>query len=265
MDGNYTKINIRKITPSGAVVTIISDPTLSDYNFRTSPSGDNYLYTNSGRVFKIDGSGNKTEIIYDRFLTPGIEAFDQLNSIEVDASGTIFFIAKGSIYKLEKSGKLSLFYQADKNPFYPGYIQSTIDFHGNIYIVESFNMGCKIKKVNNAGLHTFIDVKPPSGMEDLFVINNVTVDSQGNFYFIVYGLTILSGSEELPRAHHIYKMDKNGIITRIAGNDAKTPLINGSGLSATFNFPLGIVIDNFNNLYIADSRNNLIRKIEIRK
>src|SRR5215467_12256715 len=52
------------------------------------------------------------------------------------------------------------------------------------------------------------------------------------------------------------------IISTIAGTG--TPGYTGDGgpaISATFNFPFGIAIDNARNIYIADHENNVIRKI----
>lgn len=51
-----------------------------------------------------------------------------------------------------------------------------------------------------------------------------------------------------------------GIVSTLAGNGS-AGAVNGVGSGATFNQPLGLTIDNQNNLYLADSSNHLIRKI----
>lgn len=61
--------------------------------------------------------------------------------------------------------------------------------------------------------------------------------------------------------HRIRKIDEAGIVSTFAGTG--TPgLVNGNVATAQFNNPLGIAIDNFNNVYISDNLNFVIRKID---
>jgi len=54
----------------------------------------------------------------------------------------------------------------------------------------------------------------------------------------------------------------NGIITTVCGNDsAGYSGDGGDASSATLNYPRGLCIDAYNNIYIADTANNVIRKI----
>jgi DNA-binding beta-propeller fold protein YncE len=56
----------------------------------------------------------------------------------------------------------------------------------------------------------------------------------------------------------------NGDVTSLAGNFTTSGSADGTGTSATFNNPSGIVIDSTNtNLYVADTDNHLIRKVVI--
>jgi len=57
----------------------------------------------------------------------------------------------------------------------------------------------------------------------------------------------------------IRKIEKNGQVSTIAGSTQG--FVNGTGTEARFNFPEGICIDKYKNLYITDGRNNVIRKI----
>ena len=52
-----------------------------------------------------------------------------------------------------------------------------------------------------------------------------------------------------------------GFVTTIAGTPMVSGSSNGNGMAARFNEPFGITIDNGGNLYVADSRNNLVRAI----
>lgn len=79
--------------------------------------------------------------------------------------------------------------------------------------------------------------------------NGIVADSQNNIYVVDKGNNC------------IRKIDSNGVVTTLAGS--RTPgLLNGTGTNAKFFSPSGIDIDSFGNLYIADTSNNCIRKID---
>ena len=61
----------------------------------------------------------------------------------------------------------------------------------------------------------------------------------------------------------IRKIDKNLDVTTIAGKyiGVRTELTDGLGTEARFSYPRGITIDENNNLYVADTHNNCIRRI----
>jgi sugar lactone lactonase YvrE len=86
-------------------------------------------------------------------------------------------------------------------------------------------------------------------------IQGVCIDSFGKIY-------ITESS-----ANRILKYDPvSGNIILFAGNNSKSTgansgLVNGPAFTARFNTPIGITIDNNNNLYVADSANFVIRKI----
>ena len=79
----------------------------------------------------------------------------------------------------------------------------------------------------------------------------ITVDSSGNIY-------IADTSNDVIR-----KINTSGLVTTIAGFAGIVGSADGVGLSARFNSPRGIVIDNSGNLYVADTGNNAIRKISL--
>ena len=88
----------------------------------------------------------------------------------------------------------------------------------------------------------------------------VAVDGAGNLY-------IADTDNNLIR-----KVSANGIISTVAGNGVPDPGLLGYGNSgysgdggpataATMNWPTGVAVDGAGNLYIADSGNNVIRKV----
>ncbi len=78
----------------------------------------------------------------------------------------------------------------------------------------------------------------------------ITVDTSGNFYFTDYFNSV------------VRKVGSSGVITTVAGNGSNN--YNGDGgaaITAALNRPLGVTIDAAGNLYIADTGNNVIRKV----
>ncbi|MEO8033174.1 MAG: hypothetical protein ABI837_01995, partial [Acidobacteriota bacterium] len=64
-------------------------------------------------------------------------------------------------------------------------------------------------------------------------------------------------------AHRIRKVDSSGIITTVAGSGVQGYSGDGGdAIAATLNNPLAVAVDATGNLYIADSDNNVIRKVD---
>ena len=84
----------------------------------------------------------------------------------------------------------------------------------------------------------------------------VTLDSLGNLY-------ISDGGNGYMNGNRIRKVDTNGIIMTVAGNGNED--YSGDGVAATNTSlcsPSGVVFDSTGNLYIGDSANHLVRKVD---
>lgn len=60
--------------------------------------------------------------------------------------------------------------------------------------------------------------------------------------------------------HLIRKIDVNGIVTTVAGS-GNSGNNDGQGIAASFNEPWALTLDTLGNIYVADTKNNKIRKI----
>ena len=81
--------------------------------------------------------------------------------------------------------------------------------------------------------------------------SGVAVDAAGNLY--------IADSDN----KRIRKVDTNGIITTVAGNgSAGYSGDGGAATNARLYYPTGVAVDASGNLYIADTENNRIRKVD---
>jgi len=114
------------------------------------------------------------------------------------------------------------------------------DASGNIYISDFYNNA--VRKVDTSGnISTLTLIDQPEG---------IAVDGSGN----VYVASMLSNI--------VIKIDTSGNVTTVAGDyDADYYGGGGSATSAALNQPMGLAIDSSGNLYIADSSNNVIRRV----
>jgi sugar lactone lactonase YvrE len=170
-----------------------------------------------------------------------------------------------------------------------------LDANGNLFVGDN----ARIRRVDTNGIITTVAGSASTGFSGdggyatnaaLIGASGVTSDSRGNLFFADYG------------NNRIRKVDSNGIITTFAGmgspfswgdggpatNAAIVPTyvtadvfgnilaadnygnsvreIDTNGIITTLigvNFPYGLTVDSFDNLYIADSQNNRIGKFAL--
>ncbi|QZY54095.1 immunoglobulin-like domain-containing protein [Crassaminicella profunda] len=133
-----------------------------------------------------------------------------------------------------------------------------VDSYGNIYIVD-IDSNC-IRKVNTSGIITTVagtgesGYSGDNGLATEAKLNSpyaVAIDYDGNVYISDRGNNC------------IRKINTSGIITTIAGTGESGYLGDGGNATeAKFNSPSGIAVDSHSNIYIADSSNHRIRKID---
>jgi sugar lactone lactonase YvrE len=128
-----------------------------------------------------------------------------------------------------------------------------VDANENIYVADALNN--MIRKISHGNVTTLAGAGASGsadgvGTNALFSVPvALAVDGAGNVYVADYGNNLLRRVSPL------------GVVTTLAGLPGVSGSANGNSESATFFQPSGIAVDNATNLYVADTGNDLIRKI----
>ncbi|MDB5025668.1 MAG: hypothetical protein JWP78_3423 [Mucilaginibacter sp.] len=129
-----------------------------------------------------------------------------------------------------------------------------VDRGGNVYVADYGNN--LIRKISAAGVVSTLAGTGATGADNgagnIATFNlpeGVAVDASGNVY-------VADNGNDLIR-----KITPEGVVSTLAGS-GRAGSAGGTGPAASFNSPFGVAVDGAGNVYVADSGNNLIRKID---
>ena len=226
----------------------------------------NVFIANLGAVRRVDTSGN----ISTPVALSGIGlAFDSAGNLYItDTNGT-------AIHKLSPGGVLSLFagsafgFSGDGGPAVQAAIAFpsgvAVDAAGNVYFADKANN--RVRKVDTKGVITTVagsagvpgfsgDGGPATsaklGLNLTAAFQGVAVDSAGNLYIAD------------PRNNRVRTVNTAGIITTYAGNGNIFQTARGDGgppFAAGLSTPYGVQVDSAGNIFIADTGDDIIRKV----
>ena len=135
--------------------------------------------------------------------------------------------------------------------YYPTGI--AVDASGTIYVADQRNN--KIRKITPSGVVSTFAGSGSAGFSDgpslsarFFYPTGIAVDAYGNVYVSDQNSSV------------IRKITPSGFVTTIAGSGGLGST-DGIGTAASFAYPTGIAVDASGTIYVADQRNNKIRKI----
>jgi sugar lactone lactonase YvrE len=133
----------------------------------------------------------------------------------------------------------------------------TVDSSGNVYIADEINH--RVRKVDPSGVITTVagtgvagsaGDNGPAAAAQLDRPIDVRVDTLGNLFVADIG------------AHRVRRIGPDGIITTVAGTGvAGFSGDGGAATAARLASPIEVVPDPFGNLYIADSANSRVRRV----
>ncbi len=136
-----------------------------------------------------------------------------------------------------------------------------VNASGDLYIADSGNN--VVREVNTSGTITTVAGNYALGSgysgdghaataAQLNVPNSVAVDAAGNLYIADSGNNV------------VRRVDASGTITTFAGSYGLSPGYSGDGGPATecqLYFPTAVAVDGLGNVFVADSVNNVVRKV----
>jgi prepilin-type N-terminal cleavage/methylation domain-containing protein len=273
---------IRKITPAGAVTTIAG----SSQGYTDGTGTNARFYNPQGIVLDASGNMYVTDRLNDRIrkITPagvvstlagstqgyadgtGTAAqFFNPGGITIDTSGNLYVddTYNHRIRKITPAGVVTTLAGSTR-----GYADGTgvsaqfynpagltIDTSNTLYIADATN--ARIRKVTASGVVTTLS----GSTEGAF--DGTATTSKYNYPFDL-SRVLSDGTMYVSDKfnHRIKKVNANtGTSITVAGS--AQGYANGTGTNALFSNPSGVVIDSTGALYIADTSNNRIRKIQL--
>ena len=273
---------VRKVTPAGIITTVLSDSMItyflpgglsvdtlgnlyvSDQNsnniWKLTPSGSYTKFAgNSSYSFSGDGGpataaafSSPMNLFYDKYANLYIA--DQFNNRirMVNPYGVVNTVAGGTWTGTADGGPAT-----SAEVFQPAALAT--DQSGSVFIADALNS--RIRKVNTAGIISTIagvaklgfsgDNGPATAAASSEVLS-LAFDNKGNLY-----LADCSNN-------CIRRIDTSGVITTFAGIPFNYGYSGDGGpaTAALFNYPFQLAVDKWNNVYVGDDYNNVIRKID---
>lgn len=222
---------IRKITAAGAVTTLSG--TLLPGTTNATAIGAAAAYNNPSGV-ALDATNN---VYIADFLN------NQIRKITVSTGAVTTFAGATGTGTTNAAGTAARF---------NGPAGIAADAVGNIYVAD-FNNN-QIRKITAAGVVSLLagstagNVNGAGAAAKFNGPRGVAVDATGNVY-------VADANNNVIR-----KVAVDGTVTTFAGTGA-IGNADGAGTAATFYHPAGVAVDAAGNVYVADTDNNLVRKI----
>ncbi len=225
----YNGNDIRKITPGGIVTTLAGSATAGS----TDGTGAGASF-NTPVGLALDANEN-------------VYVADYSNNMirKITPAGVVTTLA-GSTTAGSDNGAAAL-------ATFNGPLGIAITPSGTLYVAEWFN--CDVRQISAAGVVSTLAGSGACGSDD-------GVGAAATFSLPV-GLTIGTNGVlyVADDGNNMVRMvTPAGVVATLAGS-GWTGADDGDGSTATFNQPTGITVDPGGNLYVADSGNNLIRKV----
>ena len=178
----------------------------------------------------------------------------------VDAKGNLFIADayNGRFRKVDTNGTITTLYSQGVNNL--SLVGVVVDNSNNLYVADNYAQQVLKLNTNNPPIVLIAGTNKTSGYAgDGGAATNATMnDPLGIAADAVHDMFITDSSNNCIR-----KVGTNGIISTVAGNGANGFFGDGGlATNANLSHPQGVAVDSLGNLFIADSGNNRIRKVD---
>lgn len=229
---------IRKLTPGGSNWVVSTWAGLANVASGSKDATGNTARFNNPASVAADSAGNV--YVADRFNN----TIRKINPVRVVSTMAGL---SGSSDVTEGNGSIARFNQ-------PRGV--AVDNAGNVYVADTFNS--TIRAINVSGVARTLAGSPgnPGSLEGagsdarFNFPSGIALDAVGNVY--VADTT----------NNTIRKVTPLGVVSTIAGLAGSPGSANGTNSVARFKGPMGIAVDSDTNIYVADTGNAIIRKIQ---
>lgn len=261
---------LSSLAAKAAIQTVVGDYDPTGLPATAIPmSPDSLAVTSSGSLYVGDGKldaayridGGTISAVLGPYVVYGVavDGEDNVYILSGEGSQVLRRDAAGEITVVAGNGHSG--YSGDGGPATDAELRSpfgiAFDDTGNLYIADSGNR--RVRKVDSGGTITTVAGNGMGGSDgdggpatsasmDPFA---VAVDHAGNLYIADF------------QEHRVRRVDTGGTITTFAGTGSSG--FSGDGgqaASASLSGPRGVAVDSDDNVYIADTGNSRIRKVD---
>jgi trimeric autotransporter adhesin len=276
---------VRKVTAAGVVLTVAGQDTGA-----AGSGGDNgpavlaslshpdgLALDNLGNLYIADNANFRIRKVTTAGIISTVVTGIAGHGIAFDGAGSLYIGGNYAVYKLPPGSipmapGTPLPAPIAGNPTTPGFsgdggpavkalfggpLDVAPDSRGNLYIADWGNS--RVRQISTNGTVATVAGNgqfriAPDGVPALDAPLNtpggLAFDALGNFYFT--------------QGNQVSKVDTNGILTTVAGTgQAGNTGDGGPATDATLRFPGGLAVDAAGNIYIADTFNSAIRKVNL--
>ncbi|MEC4003449.1 T9SS type A sorting domain-containing protein [Flavobacterium sp. SUN052] len=265
---------VRKISANGNVTTVAGSSSNHPFGVAVDIIGNVYISdTFNHRILKIDVGSSTSHVLAGSGVTGNADGmsinaeFNTPMGITVDALGNVYVADSynNRIRKIDSSGLVTTFAGSSQGNLNAIGIAAkfnaptglAIDELGNVFVADRNNNQIKKIEINGvvstySGNGIYGDVDGTGSLAQFSGPIGLARDSHNNIY-------VVSNSSNLIR-----KISGTGEVSTIAGfSGVWGSCINGIGTNAQFLQPNGLIVNASDDVFVADTGNNTIRKISM--